>query len=459
MPYIYCKNFIGKQSYKNKVTVNFYDNLQRIYKKNNEYVNNIYNKYEYIKDITLNQPYSNILKELEFKNLYISNEVAKYIGFETYQFKDSLNLELSNNLQNMFSIENPLTIEIHCRNKIKFNIKSNNNINLIDEISILNKSYIDTNNMINFRPIYIYNKIKKYITLYEGSLNKELSLNITNKYVSKAWIDMWEILNEIKFNNSDISIFFNILEAPSNFINSIDFYFKKHKSSFNWNATTLKYDFPDSDDNLIIDENKDKWSYGADGSGDITKSKNIKFYKNKFDYNWYIGDCSISSHPENNLLYFSEMLFILYNSKKGGNCIFKAILPLKNKLLLDMFYLLYLTFDKILLFKPIQNKFSSEYYVICYNYKPSTDINFDILFEILESDNINEFSIFDKDYEDDFKYQFIKGLSLITNSFIESIKMQLFYVDFWDQLEDNIKENITKYIDIKNKEFINKYFH
>ena len=123
-----------------------------------------------------------------------------------------------------------------------------------------------------------------------------------------------------------------------------------------------------------------------------------------------------------------------------------------------MFYLLYLTFDKMILFKPVQNKFSPEYYVICLNYNPSSDINFNILFDILESDKIIDISIIDKEYDDDFKYQFIKGLSLITNSFIEVIKMQLFYVDFWDQLEDNIKKNIKKYIDIKNKEFINKYF-
>ena len=124
-----------------------------------------------------------------------------------------------------------------------------------------------------------------------------------------------------------------------------------------------------------------------------------------------------------------------------------------------MFYLLYQTFDKITLFKPVQNKFSPEFYIICFNYQPpNKGLDWDILFEVLESPTILKTSIIDTLYDDDFKYQFIRGLSLLTNSFIEVIKMQLFYVDFWTELDDKVKSNIKKYIDIKNEEFIEKYF-
>ena len=51
------------------------------------------------------------------------------------------------------------------------------------------------------------------------------------------------------------------------------------------------------------------------------------------------------------------------------------------------------------------------------------------------------------------KIQIIKSpIEMITNSFIETVNMQLFYTDFWNNLDNNIKNNI------KNKEFINRYF-
>jgi hypothetical protein len=103
-------------------------------------------------------------------------------------------------------------------------------------------------------------------------------------------------------------------------------------TDYKWHATTLKPNYKDSrntafgDDYGMIRNNPKSWSYGADNTGDITKAANIKYYKDKFDSEWYIGDCGIPWDPEGEelfvRLYLAEILFILYNGKKGCNCIF-----------------------------------------------------------------------------------------------------------------------------------------
>ena len=475
-PYIYCSNFKGKNKKEDKISEKMYNFIQSTYLNTINNVNNLINKTNYINDLLLNRPYSDELKQMEIKNLYISNEVARFIGLETYLFKDNLNVELSKNAMNLYAIDVPIIIYIHRRDQLSFKIKKNNNIEQIQELDMLYELHTKTIEGIDFRPIHIYNSVKKQIRFYESSLNIEiLKLGIkmdNNKPVSRAWIKMYEMLSNINFaslyrNNKTINTF-HLCEAPGGFIHSLLYYMKKHMpdTKLEWHATTLqKTDNSNigfGDDYGMMRSNPTRWSFGCDKTGDITKVENIKYYKKIcMDVDFIISDCGLpwTNDPIPMVkLYYAQILFILHNLKKGGNCLFKFLIPIKHKILIDAIYLLYITFDKLTIFKSIQNKFSGEFYMICYNYNNSIITDFNDLFEILKSNNIDKMSIIVTDYNADFKYQFIKGIEMITNSFIETVNMQLFYTDFWNNLDNNIKNNIKNMINIKNKDFINRYF-
>ena len=355
-----------------------------------------------------------------------------------YENNNNLNNELLKNLCDLYSFEKPIDF-IFINNKninIELNLKTNVNISKL--MNNLNTYLSKKINQIDFRPIDKYDYVKKYVRLYENSLNKmlfELGYNINNKKVSRAWIKMYEILKYIKFkkiissnnnnnnnnNNKNINIFF-LCEAPGNFIHSIGFYIKKYLSDYKyiWNATSLKQNGKNNafgDDYNMIKNNLDLWSYGKDETGDITNIENIKYYKNICnDKDWIIGDCGIPYSDDNEIslrLYFSEILFILYNSKNGSNSIFKSLIPIKYNILMDLYYILFNSYEKLLFYKPMQNKFSPEFYVIGINYKKTVK-NFDLLFDILKKGNFkeNKYSIIEK-YNNQFKYQFIKAINLL----------------------------------------------
>ena len=153
------------------------------------------------------------------------------------------------------------------------------------------------------------------------------------------------------------------------------------------------------------------------------------------------------------------MLFILYNLKEGGGCIFKQILNFQHKILVDMIYLLYYCFDVVKVYKPTQNGFSQEMYIICTGYKRLLkDNDFDILFKILDDkQNIYKKSILNQEYNKEFIYQFANVLDKIIVNFNQAIDRQLFYADFWHLIQHEDRDEIKKYIDIKNKDWVDTF--
>ena len=339
---------------------------------------------------------------------------------------------------------------------------------------IINKSSITTT-QIDYIDLEKYDMVKKYVRFYERTLNQSLineKISIDGKKpVSRAWIKFYEILYITQiFDNLDNDInVFHICEAPGTFIMSALYYLNKWNPNikYNWNATSLNPKYLDKngigDTYGLLKKYMDKWSFGKDDTGDISKPYNIKFY-NKLcsDRDWIIGDCglpySIDSKP-GVLLYYAQMLFILYNLKIGGGCIFKQVLNFHSKLLIDMFYIIYASFDKVQIYKPVQNEFSPEFFVICSGYnKILSDDQFNTMFNILNDDNIINASLFNS-FEDDFIYQFSNILDNIINGFNKAIQRQLFYTDFWDTFSNSDKNIIKTYIDVKNKDWIKHFIY
>ena len=111
-PYIYCRKFKKKVKKQDQLSENFYNFIKNQYDKSISSLDSYIYYNNYINNLLINKPYSDELKQIENKHLYISNEVAKFIGLETYLIQDNLNLTLSNNLQNLFLMDQQLFITI-----------------------------------------------------------------------------------------------------------------------------------------------------------------------------------------------------------------------------------------------------------------------------------------------------------------------------------------------------------
>ena len=361
-------------------------------------------------------------------------------------------------LENMYSLDNSVYIRMKKRDNIKMVIKINN-LPIDDKITYYNNLRFEETNKIDLVPKEKWDFIKKEIRYYENTLNKELmkyNINI-DKYtpVSRAWIKFYEILSISKIydNYKDNYIkAFHICEAPGTFIQATLYYLQNNKI-YDWNAMTIDPSISKIGDTYkLIKNNIDKWTFN-----DITKKESIIYYKeickNK---DFIIGDCGILYETDDAnaiKLFYSQILFILYNLKNSGTCMFKQIINFKYKILVDMLYIIFNSFESLIFYKPNQNSFSNEFYIICYNY--SCCINdFDILFDFLNIDLSRTDESIIEQYTDDFLYQFLNALNKLIVNFNNAIERQLYYTEHWDSITKEHKYEIKKMIHEKNKDWI-----
>jgi hypothetical protein len=117
----------------------------------------------------------------------------------------------------------------------------------------------------------------------------------------------------------------------------------KQVKEWDWRATTLNAKHPVNiekygegildDSYKFISKYPNKWLYGEDLTGDITVSKNMRWYR-QYVNNWdkpnlVTGDAGLKS--SNPIIYqkleLGQVLMVASVSQKGGNCIVKHFLP------------------------------------------------------------------------------------------------------------------------------------
>ena len=429
-PFVHCIKFKKKVKKQEQLSENFYNFIKDIYNQSISLLNSFIYYNNYINNLLINRSHSDELKQIENKTLYISNEVAKFIGLETYLIQDNLNLSLSTNLQNLFLMDQPLNISISNESTIK-NLKIIINKNTIyEELIIIYKKYKKSKQQLELRPATILNNVRNEILNYKQSIIELVNNKNTNKkdQITDTWIQLFELLNIINFKELNKNSTINLLHLcfNSDSIQAILYYMIKNMpdTNLNWN----KLDNYESTTQYIKDS----------------------VYKNM---DWIICNNIVVEIK----IKCINIIYILYNLKQNGSCILNFTIPIKEKIIIDLFYLFYLSFEKVLFIKPIQNKFDNNFYMIGINYNKIIT-NFDDIFNLLDNEQINNVSIIDE-YSNDFKYQFIKIINIITSNIIETIDMQLFYTDFWNRIDDNIKSEIKNTINIKNKNYIKKYFN
>ena len=433
-PYIHCRKFKGKVTKQKKLSQHFYDFVKKnIYEKSITLLYEFIEKNNYINNLLKNNPHCDELKQLENKNFFLSNETAKYIGFETYLFQDNVNIELSNNLQKLFLMDQPfnITLENHFE-KSKVLIKINNHNKILKEIEIIYDKYNKSLKDLSLRPASVLQNITNQIINYQTSIFDKLN-DIIKEKISNEWIQMYELINIIdlkKINNQDINLL-HLCNNPES-SNALLYYTKKNmKHKLNIETCNT---------------NKECTKCS------VKKSKKIK--QPKYDkIDWIICD----KVTDKIKLIYSNILFILHNLKENGNFILNLDIPLNDKIIIDMLYLLYLSFEKILIIKPIHNKFNTSFFIVGLNHQKVV-FDFDELFKVLNKKDIHLLSIIEEDYNNDFKYQFIKIINLLTMNLIENNNMQLFYTDFWNNIDSNIKSEIKSMINIKNRDYLKRFF-
>ena len=242
---------------------------------------------------------------------------------------------------------------------------------------------------------------------------------------------------------------------------------KKHANitNYEWRANSLNpYNYEVKkkygalrDDYKLIKNNPQKWLWGADNTGDITKINNIKWFKKYIDTKWLknngeknkdgkaakldliIGDGGLGA--DTNSIYnlqkldLAQVINVIACSSVGGSCVIKhftSYMINKPKETIDatsffisFIYLYYICFEEVSLFKPYTSDATSgEFYVIGKNFKGIEDKKLETLYTILNKFKSNN-SIFPKEaIPDTFMKQIYSFLDLLTKYNIKGYEKQ-----------------------------------
>ena len=300
---------------------------------------------------------------------------------------------------------------------------------------------------------------------------KDLPINLSNGFVK-----LWEILHMFKLmenpnNKSQNMNVFHIAEAPGQMVMCAKYYAEKKQpniTNYEWRANSLNpYNFNIKtkfaglrDDYRLIKTNPQKWLWGADNTGDITRVNNIKSFKKYIDTKWLkegstldliIGDGGLSAdtNPAYVLqkLDLAQVITVIACSSIGGSCVIKHFTSyMINKpetleatsFFISFMYLYYIAFEEVNLFKPYTSDATSgEFYVICKGFKGIDENQIEKLYTILNKFKTN-YAIFPKEVlPEPFIKQIYNFLDVLTKYNIKGYEKQNYLLKCY-------KEEITK---------------
>ena len=134
------------------------------------------------------------------------------------------------------------------------------------------------------------------------------------------------------------------------------------------------------------------------------------------------------------------------------------MLPIENPLLVNLIYICYANFEELIFYKPVQNLYSKEFYIVGKGYKGLKDNVIESLLFLAENyDEYEYIDMFDDKYPEAFVYQMISGIKDLVEKIRKSLEKQLYFADNLDILDKRIIEQIDNYIKEKNIEWIKKY--
>lgn len=241
--------------------------------------------------------------------------------------------------------------------------------------------------------------------------NYELEYKITNGF-AKLW-EIYSLIDDLLPNKKKLNLF-HLAEAPGQWIYCSNYYTRSKLSKvkeYEWRSTSLN---PDNEENKkkygndifsdhygFIGKYPDNWLWGKDDTGDITKTENMKWYR-EYVKKWskkvdiITGDGGIDSIDIEIVqkLDLAQLFMVLSVGTKGSNCVIKTFLPYIRKvpetyyasgLYMNILYLYYLFFDEMNLVKPLTSSpKSGEYYIVCKEFKGINDKDYNKIISIMD---------------------------------------------------------------------------
>lgn len=229
-------------------------------------------------------------------------------------------------------------------------------------------------------------------------LKDECDVNINGRYVSRAWIKMYELLHQTKYFdnlNKDTVKALHVCEAPGSFIASTTHYVKHHTNIKQYDYVAQSWKHGDIFDEFgFIKQNFNRWDF-ADGTGDIMNYSNLEHYYNKYKgVDSVVGDCGTSWDPTKTTvkdLGVYQMLYAMLIPREGGNFIIKSVAVNYNLQFLSLLYLASCKCEKLFIFRSSRNVWSPEIYIVGVNKKKLSELETTNLFKIakaLEEDTV-----------------------------------------------------------------------
>ena len=343
-------------------------------------------------------------------------------------------------------------------------------------------------------------RVPKIVQEGYEDMTRSLPQYITARYgatlpaikISNAFTKLWEIMSVFESLipsakskgvgvGTDKFRVFHICEAPGQMIISLKYFLEKKRrtiADYDWVANSLNpYNKENqtiygkgtifADDYHLIRENPKKWIWGADGTGDITRIKNIRWYRDhitKPGIDMIVGDGGLSTQSGIGLdplvlqkLDLAQAVMVLACSRKGSACVIKHFTPYIKKhtstyaaagFFIGFLYLYYLAFAEVNLFKPYtSNPDSGEFYVVCQGFLGVDDNELERLYKILERMELNQSIIPEDKIPDTFIYQINGFLERITNLNVMSIEKQNLLLTCY---KDGQNPKLKKYLKCDN---------
>jgi cap2 methyltransferase len=418
----------------------------------NRAFNEMINNYNYVKN---EQEYSKESGIKAEKNLILQifKRSLKYLRKNNIPIK----VKYANIDREILDITNKVDMSYYSK-EFRGNKEGENNFEKLYENENRLKIYKRKLDFIDEREYYNVSKI--FTKPFKG-LKEEISWRI-GKNISQAFIKMYEILNLYNFFSEEKTITtFHCCEAPGQFILATKTYIEKYypNSELNWGAQSLHpgEGYALGDDYGFIKNNVDRWDFGADKTGDISKLKNIKYYKKYFEKcDLVTFDCGFSFNTNFKATYqdkimaelnFAAGLMILNGLKIGGNFVIKVFLPQSLPGIICLNYIFVKYFRKVYVYKSFQNTNSSEVYIIGKKYKGIDQELLDKMFKVYKSRKFDDFFV---DIEDSFKKEYTDIMSFFIQKNINSLTSTVYYIE--NQREFKEEKNYIKEKQKQNNE-------
>jgi len=387
-----------------------------------------------------------------------------------------------------------MKMKMNMKLNIKYSSKSHKKNIMLDEISNVSRMLDDIDNRINQTNLLIdsrkdfdnmkssnalYDYLKDKLRFYKDkggrkidNIAQQIEKVIGETKISQGWIKMYEILVNCEIVSNSMTTFksFHYCEAPGNFIRALNHYIhtKTKIQTLDWHAQSLNPNIADIGDTYgLISKWKSRWDWGATSTGDITVRNNIEYYARKCrergGVNLITSDAGLPfGNPKYSKVAVSSLIAILVSATKGTSMIYKVLSPLENPILINLIYICFSSFNEMSFFKPVQNGQSREFYIICKDFKGVLEpsITTETLLDIV--DNFKHYEEIKKDLFNDtypriFTVQFIHYMSQLADNYSFNIEKIIYYIDHWNELGKSFENEMEKYIEMKNDEWIKRY--